>query len=100
MSTTCIGNNVSQALSNAVVDGVGVRKTVVRSNKIHDNAVGSHGIFFKGGSSKILIEKNDIYGIRQNAAVQLGGNTGPKFLRPELVPVGRRQPDCEEQSRL
>ncbi|MCP3973567.1 MAG: hypothetical protein GY720_03645 [bacterium] len=77
-----IDNDVSEALSNAVIDGVGVRKVVVRSNRIHDNAVGSHGIFFKGGSSKILIERNEVYGIRQNAAVQLGGNTGPNFFDP------------------
>lgn len=77
-----IENNVSEALSNAVIDGVGVRKTVARRNKIHDNAVGSHGIFFKGGSSKILIEGNEIWGIRANAALQLGGNTGPDFFDP------------------
>ncbi len=77
-----IDNNVSAAISNAVIDGVGVRKVVARRNKIHDNAVGSHGIFFKGGSSRILIEGNDIWGIRQNAALQLGGNTGPNFFDP------------------
>ena len=77
-----IDNNVSEAISNAVIDGVGVRKVVARRNKIHDNAVGSHGIFFKGGSSNILIEGNQIWGIRQNAALQLGGNTGPNFFDP------------------
>ena len=77
-----IDNNVSEAISNAVIDGVGVRKVVVRRNKIHDNAVGSHGIFFKGGSSRILIEGNEIWGIRANAALQLGGNTGPNFFDP------------------
>ncbi|NND01549.1 MAG: hypothetical protein HKN91_02065 [Acidimicrobiia bacterium] len=77
-----IENNVSEALSNAVIDGVGVRKVVARRNKIHDNAVGSHGIFFKGGSSNILITGNEIWGIRQNAALQLGGNTGPNFFDP------------------
>jgi len=77
-----IDNNVSEAISNAVIDGVGVRKVVARRNKIHDNAVGSHGIFFKGGSSNILIEGNEIWGIRQNAALQLGGNTGPNFFDP------------------
>jgi len=74
--------NVAEALSNAVVDGVGVRKVVVRRTKIHDNAPGSHGIFFKGGSSRILIEDNEIYAIRGNAALQLGGNTGPNFFDP------------------
>ncbi len=77
-----IDNDLSQSISNAVVDGVGVRKIVVRGNKIHDNAVGSHGIFFKGGSWRILIEDNEIYGIRGNAALQLGGNTGPDFFDP------------------
>lgn len=77
-----IENNVSEAISNAVIDGVGVRKVVARRNKIHDNAVGSHGIFFKGGSSNILIEGNEIWGIRANAALQLGGNTGPSFFDP------------------
>jgi len=77
-----VENNLSQSISNAVVDGVGVRRVVVRGNKIHDNAVGSHGIFFKGGSWQILIEDNQIFGIRQNAAVQLGGNTGPNFFDP------------------
>ena len=77
-----IDNNVSQAISNAIIDGVAVRKVAARGNKIHDNVVGSHGIFFKGGSSKILIEENRIWGIRQNAALQLGGNTGPNFWDP------------------
>ena len=77
-----IDTNVSQAISNAIIDGVAVRKVAARGNKIHDNVVGSHGIFFKGGSSKILIEENRIWGIRQNAALQLGGNTGPNFWDP------------------
>jgi hypothetical protein len=78
-----LGNDVSQSIANAVIDGVGVRKSVARGNRIHDNAVGSHGIFFKGGSSNILIEENEIWGIRQNAALQLGGNTGPTFFDPK-----------------
>jgi len=77
-----LDSNVSEAISNAVIDGVGVRKVVVRRTKIHDNAAGSHGIFFKGGSSRILIEDNEIYRIRGNAALQLGGNTGPNFFDP------------------
>ncbi len=76
------GNDVSEAIDNAVIDGVGVHKAVARGNWIHDNDVGSHGIFFKGGSSKILIENNLISGIRQNAALQLGGNTGAGFFDP------------------
>jgi len=75
-------SDVSEAISNAVVDGVGVEKVVVRGNDIHDNAVGSHGVFFKGGSSDVLIEANLIRGIRQNAALQLGGNTGAGFFDP------------------
>ena len=75
-------NDVSEAIDNAVIDGVGVHKAVARGNWIHDNDQGSHGIFFKGGSSKILIEDNLITGIRGNAALQLGGNTGPGFFDP------------------
>jgi hypothetical protein len=74
--------NLSQAKANAVVDGVGVSRVVVRDSFIHDNEPGSHGIFFKGGSEGILIERNLISGIRQNAALQLGGNTGFGFFNP------------------
>ena len=75
-------NDLTDAISNAVIDGVGVNQAVVRGNDIHDNAVGSHGVFFKGGSSEVLIEANLIRGIRQNAALQLGGNTGSGFFDP------------------
>jgi hypothetical protein len=75
-------NDVSESLDNAVIDGVGVSRAVARGNHIHDNDPGSHGIFFKGGSSRILIEGNLIDGIRGNAALQLGGNTGPGFFDP------------------
>jgi hypothetical protein len=75
-------NDVSEAIDNAVIDGVGVHKAVARGNWIHDNEPGSHGIFFKGGSSKILLEDNLVTGIRDNAALQLGGNTGPGFFDP------------------
>ncbi len=74
--------DVSGALDNAVIDGVGVEQAVVRDCWIHDNQAGSHGIFFKGGSADILIEGNLISGIRQNAALQLGGNTGAAFWHP------------------
>lgn len=74
--------DVSEAIGNAVIDGVGVIQAVVRDCWIHDNAVGSHGIFFKGGSDGILIENNLISGIRDNAALQLGGNTGATFWNP------------------
>jgi len=76
-------NDVSDAIGNAVIDGVGVDGAVVIGNDIHDNAQGSHGIFFKGGSSDILIEGNLIRGIRGNAALQLGGNTGASFWNPK-----------------
>jgi hypothetical protein len=74
--------DVSEAIGNAVIDGVGVIQAVVRDCWIHDNAVGSHGIFFKGGSDGVLIENNLISGIRGNAALQLGGSTGASFWNP------------------
>lgn len=74
--------DVSEAISNAIIDGVGVEQSVVRDCWIHDNATGSHGIFFKGGSDGILIERNVISAIRANAALQLGGNTGASFWNP------------------
>lgn len=77
-----VGNDCSEAIGNALIDGVGVHQAVARGNHLHDNAKGSHGIFFKGGSSEILIEANLIRGIRGNAALQLGGNTGPDFFDP------------------
>lgn len=83
VGTICLeDNDVSEAINNAVIDGVGVAGAVVVRNDIHDNAVGSHGIFFKGGSSEIVIEQNVIRGIRGNAALQLGGNTGAAFWDP------------------
>lgn len=75
--------DVSQAIGNAVIDGVAVKTAVVRNCYIHDNAVGSHGIFFKGGSHQILLEGNLVRGIRQNAALMLGGNTGSSFFHPD-----------------
>ena len=75
-------NDCSEAIGNALIDGVGVHQAVARRNHLHDNAKGSHGIFFKGGSSEILIEGNLIQRIRGNAALQLGGNTGPAFFDP------------------
>lgn len=75
-------SDLSQSKANAVVDGVGVSRVVVRGSFIHDNEPGSHGIFFKGGSENVLIEGNLISGIRQNAALQLGGNTGFGFFNP------------------
>ncbi len=78
-------NDVSEAIDNAVIDGVGVSRAVVRDNWIHDNDVGSHGVFFKGGSSRILLERNLVSGIRGNAALQLGGNTGAGFFDPQYA---------------
>ncbi|MDJ0952922.1 MAG: right-handed parallel beta-helix repeat-containing protein [Acidimicrobiia bacterium] len=75
-------NDVSESINNAIIDGVGVDGAVVVGNDIHDNATGSHGIFFKGGSADIVIEGNLIRGIRGNAALQLGGNTGASFWNP------------------
>ena len=83
VGTICIENNdVSEAIDNAVIDGVGVAGAVITGNDIHDNDTGSHGIFFKGGSSDIVIEGNVVRGIRGNAALQLGGNTGASFWDP------------------
>ena len=75
-------SDVSESLANAVIDGVGVSYAVVRGTYIHDNEPGSHGVFFKGGSDHVLIENNLIRGITQNAALQLGGNTGFGFFNP------------------
>jgi hypothetical protein len=74
--------DLSESLANAVVDGVGVSYAVLRDSWIHDNEPGSHGVFYKGGSDNILIERNLISGITQNAALQLGGNTGFGFFNP------------------
>ncbi len=74
--------DVSESLANAVIDGVGASYAVVRDSYIHDNEPGSHGVFFKGGSDHVLIEGNLIRGITQNAALQLGGNTGFGFFNP------------------
>jgi hypothetical protein len=83
VGTICLENNdVSEAINNAIIDGVGVAGAVVVGNDIHDNAVGSHGIFFKGGSADVLIEGNVVRGIRGNAALQLGGSTGAAFWNP------------------
>jgi len=75
--------DLSEAKKNAVVDGVGVSKVVVRGSFIHDNSQGSSGIFLKGGSSDVLIEGNLIARIRGNSAVKLGGSTGDRFFNPE-----------------
>lgn len=76
--------DVSMSAQNALIDGVSVTQAVVRRCDIHDNAQGSHGIFFKGGSKDILIEDNAIRGIRGNAALQLGGSTGAGLFNPLL----------------
>lgn len=77
-------SDLSEAISNAVVDGVGVSYAVVRDSWIHDNSPGSHGVFYKGGADHVLIEGNLISGVEGNAALQLGGNTGAGFFNPDL----------------
>lgn len=77
-------SDLQQPINNAVVDGVGVRTAVVRNNWIHDPTQGNSGIFFKGGSTRVLIEDNLISGIRGNSALMLGGNTGPQYFDPDL----------------
>src|SRR5207248_3152105 len=50
----------SGSISNAVIDAVAVRHAVVRDSYLHDPVNGSltsPGVFFKGGSSDILIER-------------------------------------------
>jgi hypothetical protein len=72
------GCELTGSRDNALVDAVAVRKSVVRNCWIHDAvriSMKNPGIFFKGGSSDILIEKNLISGIRGNAAVMIGGDT-------------------------
>jgi hypothetical protein len=76
------GNDVSESIGNAVIDGVAVEHAVARGNYIHDNATGDHGIFFKGGSAEILLENNLVRGIHGNAAIQLGGVTGMQYFDP------------------
>jgi hypothetical protein len=78
-------SDLSGPIENAIVDGVGVEMSVLRDSWIHDNDPGSHGIFFKGGSSDILIERNLVSHIVGNAALQLGGNTGIGFFDPVWV---------------
>jgi len=80
-------NDLSQSIGNALVDAVGANQCVARGNDLHDNQPGYHGIFFKGGSSEILIEKNLVRGIRSNAAIQLGGVTGTTFFDPAHATV-------------
>jgi hypothetical protein len=67
---------------NAIIDGVGVDHAVVRDCDIHDNRDGGHGAFFKGGSSDILWERNLVRNVSANAALQLGGDTGPTYFDP------------------
>jgi len=75
-------SDLQQSINNAVVDGVGVHTVVVRNCWIHHPPQGNSGIFFKGGSSQILIENNLISGIRGNSALMLGGNTGVQYFHP------------------
>jgi hypothetical protein len=75
-------NDVSGSIDNAVIDGVGVRHGICRGNDVHDPKPGAHGIFYKGGSSNVVIEKNLVRGIRGNVALQIGGNTGAQYFDP------------------
>ncbi len=77
------GCELAGSRDNALVDAVGVRRSVVRSSWLHDPvnlSMKSPGIFFKGGSSEILIEKNLVSGIHGNAAIMVGGDTGAKWF--------------------
>jgi hypothetical protein len=77
-------SDLQQPINNAVVDGVGVRTAVVRNCWIHNPPQGNSGIFFKGGSSQILIEGNLISGIRGNSALMLGGDTIGPYWNPNF----------------
>jgi len=60
-----------------------VRHAVVRNCYLHDPINTSFtcpGIFFKGGSSDILIEKCLVRGITGNAAIMVGGDTGASYF--------------------
>jgi hypothetical protein len=77
-------SDLQQPINNAVVDGVGVRTAVVRNCWIHNPPRGNSGVFFKGGSSLILLEGNLVSGIRGNSAVMLGGNSGGQYFSPDV----------------
>jgi hypothetical protein len=73
------------SLSNAVIDAVAIRHGVVRDCYLHDPVNGSltcPGVFFKGGSSNILLERNLVRGIVGNSVIMVGGNTGIKYWDP------------------
>ena len=76
------GCDLTDAIENSTLDCVGVSRCVARHNDVHDNQYGMHGLFYKGGSSDILIEENLVRGIRANAAFQLGGNTEKPYFTP------------------
>jgi hypothetical protein len=77
-------SDLQQPINNAVVDGVGVKTAVIRNSWIHNPTPGNSGIFFKGGSTRVLIEDNLISGIRGNSALMLGGNSGPQYFDPDV----------------
>jgi hypothetical protein len=77
------GCELTGSRDNALLDAVGVRRSVVRGCWLHDPvrlSMKNPGIFFKGGSSDILVERNLISGIRGNAAVMIGGDTGAQWF--------------------
>lgn len=67
------------------IDLVGVHRAVVRGNHVHDIA-DSQGIFAKGGSSDVLIERNLVERLASNTAdaigIVLGGVTDRQFFTP------------------
>lgn len=77
------GCDLSGSRDNALLDAVGVRRSVVRDTWLHDPvnlSMKSPGVFFKGGSSDILIERCLVSGIHGNAAIMIGGDTGAKWF--------------------
>ncbi len=77
------GCELAGSPSNAIIDAVAVRHAVVRDCWLHDPinvTLKSPVIFFKGGSSDTLIERNLIEGARGNGAVMVGGDTGGQWF--------------------
>ena len=75
--------DLTGAIGNSTLDCVAVSRCVARGNDIHDNPSGMQGLFYKGGSSDILLEKNLVRGVRGNAAFQLGGDAEVPYFTPE-----------------
>jgi hypothetical protein len=76
-------SDFSGSRGNAIIDAVAVRHAVVRNCYLHDGVNGRlrcPGIFFKAGSSDILIEGNLIRGIRGNSAIMVGGDSRQDYF--------------------